>query len=71
MGIGLNVNETCWPEELPNPVSMKQLTGRDYSLRDELEALCAHIAVRYALLASPDGRRRLGEEFNQYMFRLE
>ena len=70
VGIGLNVNETCWPEELPNPVSMKQLTGRNYSLRDELEALCAHIAVRYALLASPDGRRRLDEEFNKYMFTL-
>ena len=71
VGIGLNMNETVWPEELPNPVSMRQLTGRDYNLREELETLCAHIALRYALLASPDGRRRLDEEFNQYMFRLE
>ncbi len=70
VGIGLNVNETCWPEELPNPVSMKQLTGREYNLHDELEALCAHIALRYALLASPEGRRSLDEEFNRYMFTL-
>ncbi len=71
VGIGLNVNETNWPEELPNPVSMKQLSGRDYNLRDELETLCAHIAYRYALIASPEGRRSLDEEFNKYLFRLD
>ena len=70
VGIGLNVNETYWPDELPNPVSMKQLTGRDYNLRDELETLCAHIAGRYTMTGSPEGRKSLDEEFNKYMFTL-
>lgn len=70
VGIGLNVNETDWPEELPNPVSMRQLSGRIYSPEDELKALCEGIADRYALLASEEGRKSLDEEFGKYMFRL-
>ncbi len=70
VGIGLNVNETDWPEELPNPVSMKQLSGRTYSIREELEALCEGIRRRYACLGSEEGREGLDSEFGKYMFRL-
>lgn len=30
VGIGLNINQTLWPGFLPNPVSLKQLTGKEY-----------------------------------------
>ena len=39
IGIGLDLNQTVWPPELPNPVSLKELTGKEYSLRKELETL--------------------------------
>lgn len=39
IGIGLNLNQTQWPPELPNPVSLKELTGKDYSIETELETL--------------------------------
>jgi len=39
IGIGLDLNQTQWPPELPNPVSLKELTGKDYSPEKELEAL--------------------------------
>jgi len=31
-GIGLNVNQEIFPPEIPNPVSMKLVTGQTYSV---------------------------------------
>ena len=36
-GVGLNVNQTEFCSDAPNPVSLKQITGRDYDI-DELMA---------------------------------
>ena len=70
VGIGLNLNETGWPSELPNPVSLTELTGKRYRLQTELKRLHKEICRRFGQLASPDGRRSLQEEFGKYMFRL-
>ena len=70
VGIGLNLNETGWPPELPNPVSLRELTGQEYAPEAELTALEKEIRRRFGLLASPDGRCSLQEEFGKYMFRL-
>lgn len=37
IGVGLNVNQDTFSDSIPNPVSMKQMTGRDYD-RDSIEA---------------------------------
>ena len=70
VGIGLNLNERGWPADLPNPVSLSELTGRRYDVRAELERLEKEIRRRFALLDSADGRKSLQEEFGKYMFRL-
>ncbi len=70
VGIGLNLNETGWPAELPNPVSLTELTGRRYRLQPELKRLHEAICRRFGQLASSDGRKSLQEEFGKYMFRL-
>ena len=70
IGVGLNLNETGWPEELPNPVSLTELTGKTYDPAAELEALSNEICRRCAMLAQPDGSVSLQEEFGKYMFRL-
>lgn len=70
IGIGLNLNETRWPEDLPNPVSLKELTGKDYRIEDELTALYDEIRRLEPLLRSADGRSHLQEEFGKYLFRL-
>jgi BirA family biotin operon repressor/biotin-[acetyl-CoA-carboxylase] ligase len=70
VGIGLNLNETDWPAELPNPVSLRELTGQRYDPAAELVALEKEIRRRFGQLASPDGRISLQEEFGKYMFRL-
>lgn len=70
VGIGLNLNETDWPAELPNPVSLRELTGRGFDIRQELPLLQKDIRRRFGQLASPDGRCALQEEFGKFMFRL-
>jgi BirA family biotin operon repressor/biotin-[acetyl-CoA-carboxylase] ligase len=46
-GIGLNVNQQIFLSDAPNPVSMTQLTGCEYSLPEILNSLFQHIAMRY------------------------
>lgn len=70
VGIGLNLNERNWPPELPNPVSLSELTGRTYEPETELETLHKEICRRFGQLASSDGRCSLQEEFGKLMFRL-
>ncbi len=42
-GIGLNVNQQEFLSDAPNPVSLRQLTGRTYDIEDMARRLCANI----------------------------
>lgn len=42
-GIGLNVNQTEWHSGAPNPVSLKQITGKDYDIDELMEQLYAEV----------------------------
>ena len=70
VGIGLNLNQRNWPPELPNPVSLSELTGRRYVPHRELAALHKEICRHFGLLGTGDGRVFLQEEFGKYLFRL-
>src|SRR5205085_6165028 len=41
VGIGLNINQTSFPRALPNPVSLKQITGKDYDTITLAKELCS------------------------------
>lgn len=70
IGVGLNVNQTLWPAELPNPVSMKELTGHSYDIREELPVLCRCISARAGMLATAAGRAALKEEFDNNILHI-
>ena len=70
LGIGLNINESDWPESLPNPVSLSEITGKNYDVREELQALVEQISRHSQMLLSCDGRHYLEEEFSRNVFRL-
>ncbi len=42
IGIGLNLNQVCFPENIPNPTSMKLLTGREFKPMKTLEKLLTY-----------------------------
>ena len=47
IGIGLNVNQTEFKSDAPNPVSMRQLTGRETDLKELLQAFLRAFEVTY------------------------
>ena len=70
IGIGLNLNQQYFDPRLPNPVSLKQLTGRSYGLESTLERIYVQLCRHAALLDSDDGRAELERMFNKYLFHL-
>lgn len=52
VGIGLNINQEIFNPGLPNPVSMKLLTGKDYKVEDAVDLIVRSIDKRYQQLKS-------------------
>ena len=42
-GIGLNVNQTEWKTDAPNPVSLKQITGKTYDIDELMQQLLVKV----------------------------
>ncbi len=49
-GIGVNVNQESFSDDIPNPVSIMKLTGKTYELEDEALRLCECLMSRYEQL---------------------
>jgi BirA family biotin operon repressor/biotin-[acetyl-CoA-carboxylase] ligase len=47
VGIGVNINQTEFLTDAPNPISLKQIVGDDFYLQDELVELKYHLAKYY------------------------
>lgn len=55
VGIGLNVNERDFPEDLPNPVSMSLATGLTYDIKKCLRGYLRHFSTRFdAIWTEPE-----------------
>ncbi|MBK9454087.1 MAG: biotin--[acetyl-CoA-carboxylase] ligase [Bacteroidetes bacterium] len=50
VGIGINVNQDEFDAALPNPISIKSITGRQTDLSDLLEKLCSQLEKYYLQL---------------------
>ncbi|WP_373812702.1 biotin--[acetyl-CoA-carboxylase] ligase [Porphyromonas loveana] len=66
LGIGLNINETEYPDFLPNPISLRVILGHEVScmevrniLIDEMQRLYCHIANRSFPLLHSNYMQRL------------
>ena len=50
IGIGININQTRFPDDLPNPVSLKQITGKNFDPVELAKELCLAFDNRFAEL---------------------
>ncbi len=65
-GIGLNINQTVFSKQIPNPVSLSQITGTGYDLKLCLGKLSASLDKRYKQLISGE----TGKIRNEYVSKL-
>ena len=65
-GIGLNVNQTEFVSDAPNPVSLKQITGNEYDI-DQLMKDLLHAV--YTVLEEPE--QNVWSEYKAHLYRRE
>ena len=68
IGIGININQVVFPDWLPNPVSLKQITGKDQDPVGIAHEICNSLGKRFDQLIQL-GFDPLLEEYNQQLYR--
>ena len=68
-GIGININQTGFPEGLRNPVSLLQITGRKFNAPDLARELCEVLDKNYQDLLQ-NGFDNILRLYNQHLFSL-
>lgn len=69
IGIGLNVNQTSFSDELPNPISLKIISGLDYDLENLLNRLTINIKDAVESLRSEAGREEIDRKYIEKSYR--
>jgi len=68
-GIGLNVNQVKFPDDIPNPVSLKMLTGEEHDLDFCLREIAIRLDKRYKQLISGN-RKAIRDDYISSLYRL-
>jgi BirA family transcriptional regulator, biotin operon repressor / biotin---[acetyl-CoA-carboxylase] ligase len=53
IGIGININQSAFPEHLPNPVSLRQITGKEHDVVELARQLCRCLQHRIGQWQQP------------------
>jgi BirA family biotin operon repressor/biotin-[acetyl-CoA-carboxylase] ligase len=70
VGIGINVNQRKFPAELNNPVSLAQITGKEYNSVELTRMLCGAIDEFYQRLVHGDHFSNL-KLYNQFLYKKD
>lgn len=70
VGIGLNINQTLFSANLPNPVSLKQITGMTFNVVDLAKQLCDCLNQRWRQLQSGE-YQKLMDEYISRLYKLQ
>ena len=67
-GIGLNINQENFPPDLPNPVSLKQITGKPENILSMAMALHTRIVSAFAQLSDAN-IENLIPDYNSFLYK--
>lgn len=71
IGVGLNVNQTEFRSDAPNPVSMSLLTGKGYDISRVAAGVGVCLERRLCVLGDPERRKTQHDEFKRNLWRRE
>ena len=72
IGIGLNVNQTSFDENLPNPISMKMITGNDFNLETILNDICIELqALSYEPYRNAHNSQLTTHSYIKHLYRYQ
>lgn len=69
-GVGININQENFRSDAPNPVSLKQITNRDYNLEEILKTVIDNINVYYQQI-NIGNADHLVKQYKESLFRKE
>lgn len=69
VGIGININQTKFSSRLKNPVSLKQITGKDYYLIKLVKELRKFVLARFNALIKDEKKSKIIKEYNDFLFK--
>ncbi len=69
VGIGINVNQTMFSPELPNPTSLKLIFGKEFDLHNLMMSLCPFIEKRYLQLKNSQ-TETVSSQYETSLYRL-
>jgi BirA family transcriptional regulator, biotin operon repressor / biotin---[acetyl-CoA-carboxylase] ligase len=69
VGIGININQVQFDPVLPNPVSLKQITGKDYDVVALAHELCQRLEQRYQQLQQQPTNSLL-QQYQQVVYKM-
>ena len=69
IGVGLNINQQQFPDDLPNPVSLIQVMERSFSLQKEFRKLTQSLDARYKMLKGKN-TDRINRDYHNNLYRL-
>ena len=70
VGIGLNLNQTEFPEMLKNPVSLQQIIGNQLEPMNLAKEFCTYLEIRYQQLRNGDIEGLL-KQYNKYLYKVD
>lgn len=71
VGIGLNVNQTCFVSDAPNPVSMSTIAGRKFDLMEVLDSVSEGIIQEINSLTADSDNSDLIADYHSKLWRKE
>lgn len=66
VGVGLNVNQTTWHADIPNPTSMYTESGKEYDLHELMAKVATRIKERLAQTGKPE---QLKSDYMERLYR--